>query len=165
MSGELKLEILLHRIYNYTQSERVRLKNVFLCVWTWNAYNFCMLHDDGSRSNFWNVLKLKKKIQRWQKKSGTCHLTNTFTNIYAFLVKINLFTVLCQKVKYQHICSIFYQFLCCLISVIRLKHLCEMLVMLVSEYLILSGNYELKLYCLLAYVHCQSAFCTPFPRL
>lgn len=29
MSGELKLEILLHRICNYTQSERVRLNNVF----------------------------------------------------------------------------------------------------------------------------------------
>jgi len=56
-------------------------------------------------------------------------------NPLVFLGKINLFTAFCQKVKYQRICLIFYQFHC-LISVIRLKHLCEMLVMLVSEYVI-----------------------------
>jgi len=57
-------------------------------------------------------------------------------NPSVFLGKINLFIVCWQKVKYQHICLILYQFLCCLMSVIRLKHLCEMLLMLVSEYLI-----------------------------
>jgi hypothetical protein len=31
MIGGLKVEILLHRIYKYTHSERVRLKNVCLC--------------------------------------------------------------------------------------------------------------------------------------
>jgi len=44
-----------------------------------------------------------------------------FLNPLVFLGKINVFTVCCHKVKNRHICLISYQFLCCLISMIRLK--------------------------------------------